>query len=249
MPLGMDIYHKIKDNGGRKQFAVLIDPDKYSEKNIIQTVKVADDSGVDYIFVGGSLVINDYLDVCIKQIREHFSRPVILFPGSTMQINRHADAILFLSLISGRNPDVLIGKHIIAAPYIRASSLEVIPTGYILIESGSSTMASYISHTMPIPYDKDDIAVCTAMAGEMLGLKIIYMDGGSGAKRAISPGMITRVRQNISVPLIIGGGLRTPEAAREACEAGADLIVVGNAIEDNHQMIRKISETRYLDYL
>jgi putative glycerol-1-phosphate prenyltransferase len=158
-----------------------------------------------------------------------------------MQVNGKADAILLLSLISGRNPELLIGKHVVAAPYIRASGLEVIPTGYMLVESGNSTTALYMSNTSPIPREKDDIAVCTAMAGEMLGMKIIYMDAGSGAEYAVPNKMIRRVKESIRIPLIVGGGISNPEIANERSKAGADLIVVGTAIEKEVELIKEIS--------
>jgi putative glycerol-1-phosphate prenyltransferase len=158
-----------------------------------------------------------------------------------LQISKSADAILLLSLISGRNADLLIGQHVIAAPLLKSSHLEIIPTGYMLIESGTQTAASYISNTLPIPSQKDDIAMSTAMAGEMLGLNLIYLDAGSGAKNSVSEAMIRKVKSNINIPLIVGGGINTPAKAIKACEAGADLIVVGNAIEKNARLIKDIS--------
>ena len=238
----MSVYRQILSNKETKQFAVLIDPDKYSESGLREAVNLADASGADFFFVGGSLMISDRLDSCISIIKENSQKPIILFPGSTMQVNSKADAILFLSLISGRNADLLIGNHVIAAPYIKNIELEVISTGYMIIDSGRATTASYMSQSLPIPHDKDEIAVCTAMAGEMLGLKMIYMDGGSGARETISTKMIETVRKRISVPLIIGGGIRSAEAASEICKAGADLIVVGNAIEGNQNLIPEIAE-------
>src|SRR5205814_1035231 len=169
------------------------------------------------------------------------SIPVILFPGTPSQVSRHADGLLYLSLISGRNPELLIGQHVISAPAVRKSGLEIISTGYMVIDGGAPTTVSYISNATPIPADKDDIAVCTAMAGEMLGMKLIYMDAGSGAKRAISEEMISRVAKVISVPLIIGGGIKEPEKAYLNCKAGADLIVVGNAIEKDPSLIKEMA--------
>ncbi|MBC8173742.1 MAG: geranylgeranylglyceryl/heptaprenylglyceryl phosphate synthase, partial [Chitinophagales bacterium] len=161
--------------------------------------------------------------------------------GSIQQVNPHADALLFLSLISGRNPELLIGNHVLAAPYVKKSGIEAISTGYILIDGGAPTTVSYISNTTPIPHDKTEIAVCTAMAGELLGMQLIYMDAGSGAKRSISPAMITSVKKNITLPLVIGGGIRTPETAYALSHAGADVIVVGNAIEKDASLIKEIS--------
>lgn len=153
---------------------------------------------------------------------------------------------MLLSLISGRNAEMLIGKHVIAAPYLKSSQLEIIPTGYMLIESGKPTTALYMSNSTPIPSDKNDIAVCTAMAGEMLGLKLIYMDAGSGAILTIPESMIAKVKKNISVPLIVGGGICTPEKAHSVCCAGADIIVVGNAIEKNHLLVENIADAVHL---
>ncbi len=224
-----NLYSSLCEN--KKQFAVLVDPDKYNSKQLVDLATMAGKTMVSYFFVGGSLLAEDKLDETISVIKDHSNIPVIIFPGDINQINDKADGILLLSLISGRNPDLLIGKHVIAAPYLKKSGLEILPTGYMLIESGRSTTAMYMSNSIPIPADKSDIAVSTAMAGEMLGLRLIYMDGGSGAKEAVPISMIEKVKQNISVPLIVGGGIRTPEEASERLKAGADIIVVGNAIE------------------
>ena len=226
----------------RKQFAVLVDPDKVTSKQIINLAEAGTKAKIDFFFIGGSLLTNDNLENTIKLIKQNTDIPVVLFPGNTMQISPFADAILLLSLISGRNPEMLIGKHVIAAPYLKESRLEIIPTGYMIIDSGRPTTASYMSNTFPIPADKDDVAVCTAMAGEMLGLKIIYLDGGSGARNPITESMIKSVRQSISVPLIVGGGICTPEKAILSCKAGADLIVVGNAFEKSPGLIYEMTE-------
>lgn len=228
-------------NSRQKLFAVLVDPDKYNKKNLEPIISSAGENGVDFILVGGSLLTYDHLDETIRTIKDRTGIPIILFPGSIMQIHSQADALLLLSLISGRNPDLLIGKHVIAAPYLKKSRLEILPTGYLLIESGPMTTAQYVSNTLPIPRRKDDIAACTAMAGEMLGLRLIYMDAGSGAEFPVSPSMIKMVKDSISIPLIIGGGIRTVEQALAACEAGADMIVVGNAIEKDHSCIKEIA--------
>lgn len=240
----MNVYQTITDNiaKAKKQFAVLIDPDKPTEDQLLQIAEISTAAKVDYFFVGGSLLTNDHLEKCILMLKKHSSIPVVLFPGSTMQISKHADAILLLSLISGRNAEMLIGKHVIAAPYLRDSKLEIIPTGYMLIESGKPTTVSYMSNTMPIPADKEDIAACTAMAGEMLGLKLIYMDAGSGALNAVSSKMIEKVSNNIISPLVCGGGIKTPEKAIDHCKSGADIIVVGNAIEKSATLIKEIGD-------
>ncbi len=240
----MQIYTNIlkSKKEGKKIFAILVDPDKQSNEELLFTIENANQSNVDYFFVGGSLLIHDTLEKCIQKIKENSSIPVVLFPGNTMQVSQNADAILFLSLISGRNPDMLIGKQVITAPILKQTSLEIISTGYMLVDSGKPTTVSYISNTNPIPYEKNDIAACTAMAGELLGLKLIYADGGSGALNPISSEMIQEISRNIDTPLIIGGGITSAEKAIENCNAGADIIVVGNAIEKDPKLIKEISE-------
>ena len=168
--------------------------------------------------------------------------PVVLFPGSNLHIDMAADAILFLSLISGRNPDFLIGQHVLAAPILKRSRLEILPTGYLLIDSGRQTTVSYISNTTPIPHDKPDVAACTAMAGEMLGLKLVYLDAGSGAQQPVTARMVATVRRTVDAPLVVGGGITTPAQAEELLRAGADLVVVGNAIETHQQLLADISD-------
>ncbi|MFA8449277.1 MAG: geranylgeranylglyceryl/heptaprenylglyceryl phosphate synthase [Bacteroidales bacterium] len=236
------LYQKFLKEKGKTKFAVLIDPDKPTDEELLKTAKLAKKSGVDYFFVGGSLLTNDNLDHCIKILKKETSIPVILFPGNTMQISNHADGILLLSLISGRNPELLIGRHVLVAPYLKYSPLEIISTGYILIESGKPTTVSYMSNSVPIPRDKKDIAACTAMAGEMLGMKLIFMDAGSGAKYPIPPETIKTVRQCVDIPIIIGGGIDNEEKAIEAAKAGADVIVIGNAIEKDPELIHKVSK-------
>ncbi|GAC1534766.1 MAG: geranylgeranylglyceryl/heptaprenylglyceryl phosphate synthase [Sediminibacterium sp.] len=231
-----------KKKTGRKSFTVLIDPDKVDNHKIDQLVTLATDASVDYFFVGGSLVISSHLDECIQQIRSACNIPVILFPGSPSQVSKYADALLYLSLISGRNPELLIGQHVISAPFVKKSGLEIMPTGYMVIDGGAPTTVSYISNAAPIPADKNEIAMCTAMAGEMLGMKLIYMDAGSGAKRPIPETMIEKVARHIEVPLIIGGGIIEPEKAYRNCKAGADVIVVGNAIEKDLSLIKEICD-------
>jgi putative glycerol-1-phosphate prenyltransferase len=177
----------------------------------------------------------------VSAIKEKCNIPVILFPGSPDQITPKADALLYLSLISGRNPELLIGQHVISAPFVRQSGLEIMPVGYMLVDGGTPTTVSYISNTNPIPANKNDIASCTAMAGEMLGLKLIYMDAGSGAQKAIPTAMIAQVAKYITIPLIVGGGITTAEKAKENCLAGADVIVVGNAVEKDPNLIKEIA--------
>ena len=232
----------VSKNQGKKLFAILIDPDKQKNSDLLLVIKNANISKVNYFFVGGSLLINDNLNDCIKTIKENSKIPVILFPGNTMQINPKADGILFLSLISGRNPDLLIGKQVISAPILKQTELEIISTGYMLIDSGKATTASYMSNTVPIPREKNAIATSTAIAGQYLGMKLIYMDGGSGAEQPITKDMIKEVSNCIDIPLIIGGGICNAKKAIENCKAGADLIVVGNAIEKDPSLILDISQ-------
>jgi putative glycerol-1-phosphate prenyltransferase len=237
------IYHQLTDHKrtGKKSFAVLIDPDKVNAEQTAELCGLANDAMVDYLFVGGSLVVTNHLDEVVQNIKKETDIPVILFPGSPNQITPFADALLYLSLISGRNPELLIGQHVISAPMVKQSGLEIMSTGYMVIDGGAPTTVSYISNTAPIPHDKKEIAVCTAMAGEMLGMKLIYMDAGSGARRPISEGMISSVASHITIPLIVGGGITDPEKAYLNCKAGADLIVVGNAIEKDSSLVREIS--------
>jgi putative glycerol-1-phosphate prenyltransferase len=224
-----------------KAFAVLVDPDKLNAQTLLDTIQLAKQSKVDYFFVGGSLVVTDTLDKVVSTIKKHCSIPVILFPGSPDQITPKADALLYLSLISGRNAELLIGHHVISAPFVKQSGLEIMPVGYMLIDGGTPTTVSYISNTNPIPSNKNDIASCTAMAGEMLGLKLIYMDAGSGAQRPIPTTMISQVAKYIQIPIIVGGGITSAEKAKENCLAGADIIVVGNAVEKDPALIAEIA--------
>jgi phosphoglycerol geranylgeranyltransferase len=238
----MKLYQQISEAArtGEKKFVVLIDPDKLRLGKIKNLLNVAVEVGVDYFFIGGSLVVNDMLDFVLKSMKENCDIPLILFPGNSFQLSYRADALLFLSLISGRNADLLIGKHVITAPFLKMSPLEIISTGYMLIEGGVSTSVQYMSNTIPIPAVKDDIAMCTAMAGEMLGLKMIYMDAGSGAEVPVSESMIAAVKGSINIPLIVGGGIRTPEKVAANVKAGADVVVVGNALEKNPELLREM---------
>ena len=233
------IYHSLTERKrlGKKSFAVLIDPDKVDNDSLEQLIALSITANLDYFLVGGSLVISNYLDECLQLIKKSCSIPTVLFPGSPSQVSKYADALLYLSLISGRNPELLIGQHVVSAPFVKKSGLEIMSTGYMVVDGGAPTTVSYISNASPLPSDKNEIAVCTAMAGEMLGMSLIYMDAGSGAKRPITESMIEKVSQAIEVPLIIGGGITTPEKAYLNCKAGADVIVVGNAIEKDASLI------------
>ena len=238
------ILHQLLLNrtSGRRSFAVLVDPDKTNPPACLQLSRAALENRVDFFLVGGSLLTTTFLNSTVRTLKANSNIPVILFPGSNLHIDPSADAILLLSLISGRNPDFLIGQHVIAAPVLKKSKLEILPTGYMLIESGKPTTVSYISNTTPIPYDKPEVAACTAMAGEMLGLQLIYLDAGSGAQRPVSPRTIAAVRKSVEVPVIVGGGITTPQAAEDALQAGADVIVIGNGIEKDPNLLVEVSE-------
>ncbi len=239
-----DIYQSLQQakDTGEKKFAVLIDPDKVRLKNVEKVLELAASAKVDYFLIGGSLIVNNMLDQCLESIKEICNIPMILFPGNAFQLSYRADALLLLSLISGRNAELLIGKHVVVAPYLKLSPLEILPTGYMLIDGGVPTTVSYMSNTIPIPANKDDISVCTAMAGEMLGLRLMYMDAGSGAKQPISESMIEAVSGALQIPLIVGGGIKTPEKALANVKAGADVIVVGDAIEKDPSLVTEIAE-------
>ncbi len=227
---------------GIKSFAVLIDPDKITDRAACQKlINMSIENKVDFFFIGGSLITDDSYNSIVDQIKNSCTIPVVLFPGSNMHISFNADAILFLSLISGRNPELLIGQHVVAAPILKKSSLEIIPTGYMLINSGCTTTVAYMSNTSPIPNNKPSIAACTAMAGEMLGLRLMYLDAGSGALEPVSPKVINMVRKSVETPLIVGGGIRTAHMAVTALQAGADLVVVGNGIEKNPNLLIEVS--------
>lgn len=233
------VYQQILKARPEKLLAVLVDPDKHTVDSLKQLTAIIRGTPVDFVFVGGSLVAGRP-DQVIDILKESVKKPVVLFPGSLLQISPNADAVLLLSLISGRNPEFLIGNHVVAAPFLKSSRIEVIPTGYILIENGFTSSVEYMSNTKPLPARKPEIAVATAMAGEMLGMKLIYLEGGSGANHPIPPELIEKVKKNISVPLIVGGGIRTAADLQMVAEAGADLIVIGNAFENNTDKIYTI---------
>jgi putative glycerol-1-phosphate prenyltransferase len=230
----------------KKSIAVLVDPDKAEDPaRLLHLINLASENCVDYFFVGGSLVTSASLSDVVRRIKENVTIPVVLFPVNAIQVEASADAILFLSLISGRNPELLIGQHVVAAPILKNTRLEVIPTGYMLINSGKITSVAYISNTMPIPDDKYSLAASTALAGQMLGLQAIYIDAGSGAEKEISARMIAAVRKSISIPLIVGGGINTARKAISALEGGADMIVIGNALEKDPDLLTEVSEKVY----
>ena len=218
-----------------KKFAILIDPDEYDEKTLDELIGKINSYPPALLLVGGSLLMNP-IDIVITSLKIKTSVPVFLFPGNIFQLSDRADGIFLLSLISGRNAEFLIGNQVLAAPHLKRAGIEVIPTGYMLIENGKYSSVEYMSNTRPIPARKKDIAISTAIAGEMLGLRVIYLEAGSGAVKTVDPDMINAIRSNISLPLIVGGGIKTAEDARRIFDAGADLIVVGTAIEKNPEL-------------
>ena len=212
-------------------YLLLIDPDRAEMREIDRIAEVAASSGVDAFLVGTSILTDGSVDGVIGRIKAVSHLPVILFPGASHHLSPLADAVLFLSLISGRNPQFLIGEQVKAAPFIRRYGLEAISTGYMLIEGGSYTSVEFMSGTRPIPRDKIDIACAHALAGELLGMKCIYLEAGSGAREPVPNEMICGVKNWVSIPVIVGGGIRSPDVAREKVESGADFIVTGNVFE------------------
>ena len=227
----------------RKLVAQLIDPDRAGEEALSVAVRYAAESGVDLFLAGGSLT-SVPVEGVIRRLKQLSSIPVVLFPGNLTQLTDMADAVFLLSMISGRNPELLIGNHVIAAPLLSSRRERVIPVGYMLIDCGGDTSVEYMSHTSPIPGGKNDIAVATALAGEMLGMKAIYLEGGSGAARPVSPSMIRAVSAEITIPLITGGGLDTADKIEHAFEAGADMVVIGNGCEQDPSLIMEACKVR-----
>jgi geranylgeranylglyceryl phosphate synthase family protein len=220
----------------KKSIALLLDPDKAKGDSLQNILIIANESKTDYIFAGGSLTFTS-IDNLIIEIRKLCSIPVILFPGNLLQLTLNADMILLLSLISGRNPELLIGNHVIAAPHLKDIREKLVSVGYILISCGEKTSVEYISQTEAIPCDKPEIAIATAIAGEMLGLQMIYLEAGSGATKPVPVNLVKAVRQNVSIPLAVGGGIKNKEAVEAIFNAGADLIILGNACEKNPELL------------
>jgi putative glycerol-1-phosphate prenyltransferase len=221
---------------GKKSIALLLDPDRAKGDSLPNILKIAEESNTDYILAGGSLTFNS-IDNLIDAVRELCSIPVILFPGNLLQLTHKADAILLLSLISGRNPELLIGNHVIAAPHLKDVKEKLVSVGYILISCGTRTSVEYISQTEAIPSDKPEIAVATALAGEMLGLRMIYLEAGSGATNPVPFSLVRAVRENISIPLAVGGGITNKKEVKEIFNAGANLVILGNGCEKNPELL------------
>lgn len=229
-------------NFSKKQIAVLVDPDKMDVSKLKKLATAAVQANIDFFLVGGSLLVKDKLEDTVVFLKKHTKKKVYLFPGNPTQITKKADGILLLSLISGRNPDLLIGHHVQAASILKQSKLHIFSVGYMLIESGASTTVSYISNTTPIPANKPEIAACTALAGEQLGLKCIYLEAGSGALHSVSNATIQAVRKEISIPLIVGGGMRSATQIEAAFHAGADIVVIGTAIEKDIRFLDELKK-------
>ena len=240
----MMVLEQLKDLKRRSKsaFAVLADPDKIAPADMQHLARLCNDAGVDFLFMGGSLLMVHQMELCIQRFKTESDIPVVLFPGSPAQVTPYADALLYLSLVSGRNPDLLIGQHVASAPQVKASGLEVISTGYIIVDGGVQTTVSYMSNTTPVPADKPDIALCTAWAAELQGKHVIYMDAGSGARRPVSGEMISKVSANIDIPLIVGGGITSADRVYSNCAAGANVVVVGNAIERDPMLIKDMAQ-------
>lgn len=226
---------------GQPKLAVLIDPDRHTDATLQQLAALAVNSRVDVFLVGSSLLLQNRFEATIAYLKQHTAIPVVIFPGNNYQISAQADAILLLSLISGRNAEYLIGQHVTAATAIKQAGIEVLPTGYMLIDGGRTSTTSYITQTLPIPNDKPDVAVATALAGEQLGLKLIYLEAGSGAHSTVNPQLVKAVKQQVSLPVIVGGGIRTAAQAEQLCLAGADMLVVGNVLEKDPEVLLEIS--------
>jgi putative glycerol-1-phosphate prenyltransferase len=228
---------------GKKSIALLLDPDKAMGDSLQNILQYAIGSKTDYIFAGGSLTFTS-IDNLISEIRKLCSIPVILFPGNLLQLTLKADIILLLSLISGRNPELLIGNHVVAAPHLKDVREKLVSVGYILIGCGKKTSVEYISQTEPIPCDKPEIAVATALAGEMLGMQMIYLEAGSGATNPVPLNIVKAVRQNISIPLAVGGGIKSKNEVEDIYNAGADLIILGNGCERNPELLNEACRIR-----
>jgi len=221
---------------------VLLDPDRMSIPEIVGLARKSEEGGADGFLVGSSLLLSSRFDESIKQIRKNVKLSVIIFPGNANQVSKYADAILFLSLISGRNPHLLIGEQVKAAPMIKEFGLEPIPTGYLIIESGKATSVQFMSDTQPIPKDKPDIAKAHALAAEYLGMKFVFLEAGSGADNPVPDLVVREIRDFISIPIIVGGGIKEPEVAYRKVKCGASFVVIGNALEKDDSIIRQFAD-------
>jgi len=232
----MNTYNYLKDIISAKgaAYLILLDPDKLNEDKLGDFIRICSRSGVDGFLIGGSLMINGDMSSFTKRLKSLTDLPAIIFPGSVNQVTPKADAILYLSVISGRNPEHLIGKHVLAAPLIKKAGIEVLSTGYIIVDSGSMTTAQYMSGSFPMPRNKPEIAAATALAAEYLGMKFIYLEAGSGAELTVPDEMVSAVSSFCSIPIIVGGGIKSPDVARNKVKNGAGIIVTGNFFENEN---------------
>lgn len=237
----MKIYKYILNKKNKRELliAALFDPDSCDIKEIKNLVNIFEKSTIDLIFVGGSTTWKNNFHEFVHEVKTHTKLPVVIFPGSSNQISEEADAILFLSLVSGRNPEYIIGEHIKAAPILKNMEIEVIPTGYLLIEGGNTTTVEFISGVKPIPQEKFNIARAIAYTAELLGMKLIYLDCGSGAIKSPDIKLINSVNNYINIPLIVGGGIRNITEIEEKHKAGADIVVLGSILEDDPELLLK----------
>ncbi len=235
------VYEKLFSDSTDPGVLILIDPDKVNRNEVEELIaKINSHDRVKAILVGTSVLLSEDFNEFVMRVKEVSKYPVIIFPGNSLQVSKNADAFLLPSLISGRNPDFLIGEHVKISVFLKNSGIEVIPTGYMLIESGNYTSVEYISFTRPIPREKIDIAIAHAVAGELLGLKLLYLEAGSGAKFPVPPEMIKSVVDSVSIPVIVGGGLRTKEDVENALASGARHVVIGTAFEENPEILREV---------
>lgn len=236
----MSILKQLTEKEG--QIALLIDPEKTNELSSLKgIIEKATFAGVSYFFVGGSTVKRSDIEKVVQILKSNSSIPVILFPGASHQLSESADALLFLSLISGRNPDYLIGHHVQCAEEVNEMALEVLPTAYLLVDGGKPSSVAYISQTTPIPRDQENIVLKTAIAGKLMGQQIIYLDAGSGALHHVPTQMVKRIKSKINLPLIVGGGVKDIQAMETLKSAGVNVIVIGNKIEEDIEFLLDIA--------
>lgn len=245
----MSVYQKLLDFRDKKGagFLVLLDPDRMDVSEIVELAQKSEKGGADAFLVGSSLLLSTRFDEAVKEIKANVSLPVTIFPGNANQVSRHADAILFLSLISGRNPHLLIGEQVKAAPAIKEFGLEPIPTGYMIIESGGATSVQFMSDTQPIPKNKPDIAKAHALAAEYLGMKFVFLEAGSGADNPVPDLIIREVKDFISIPIIVGGGVKDPDVAYKKVKSGASFVVIGNSLEEDDSIIKEFADAIHVN--
>lgn len=245
----MTVYQKLLNVKNEKGagFLVLLDPDRMSVSEIVKLAQKSEKGGADGFLVGSSLLLSTRFDEAVKEIKANADVPVTIFPGNANQVSRYADAILFLSLISGRNPHLLIGEQVKAAPAIKEFGLEPIPTGYMIIESGGASSVQFMSDTQPIPKNKPDIAKAHALAAEYLGMKFVFLEAGSGAENSVPDVIIREVNDFVSIPIIVGGGLKDPDMAYNKVKSGASFVVIGNCLEKDDSIIKEFAEAIHIN--